>query len=408
MRKNPVRLAWTVLLVSFGVCCLLALAIPLSTRWYLLNATDDLAARLRVNTGTVLVLLPDADEPIAVVDGRGLRPVAQIQTDQSSQATLVFGPQAAVESPELATVQVYPNAQVSLEVASQPRFAMSTDPYRIELAVRGGRVRINASDPHPRGLDLQVRTPQAVVTLTAGSYAIEVNNDQTMVATRFGAAIVNAAGAQKTVGEGERSTVALGQAPVDPVSLPENLIRNGDFQEPLGPPTWLISTYPEDDVSQATAQIVEQAGRNAVQFTRINQPPIHTEVAITQVLERNVHDYQSLNLQFDVQVRWQSLPGAGEQSSEFPLMLWLDYVDIYGNHQFWTHGFYYREPPPQWVVTGGTRVAQNVWYPFESGNLFERLPQEGRPPPGVINWLKIYASGHNYDSLVTEVRLVAQ
>lgn len=408
MRKNPMRLAWTVLLTAFGVCCLLALAVPLSTRWYLLSARKDLTAQLRVNTGTVLVLLPDADEPIAVVDGRSLRPGTQIQTDQSSQATLVLRPADAAESVELATVQIYPSAQVELTVSSQPRFAVSSNPDRIELTVRGGRVRINAADIQPRGLDLQVQTPQAVVTLAAGSYAIEVSNDQTMVATRFGQAVIDAAGAQKTVGEGERSTVVVGEAPADPMTLPENLIRNGDFQEPLGPPTWLISTYPESDVSQVTAQIVEQAGRNAVQFTRINQPPIHTEVAITQVLDRNVHDYQSLSLQFDVQVRWQSLPGAGEQSSEFPLMVWLDYVDIYGNHQFWTHGFYYREPPPQWVVTGGTRIAQNVWYPFESGNLFERLPQEGRPPPGVINWLKIYASGHNYDSLVTEVRLVAQ
>jgi hypothetical protein len=408
MRNNPVRMAWSVLITAFISFCLLAISIPLGTRWYLLNAAENQNAQLRVNTGTVLVLTPESDEPIAVVDARSLRPVTQIQTDQSSQATLVFRRAKAVDSPELATVQIYPSAQVELMVASQPRFAVSDDPYRISLTVRGGRVRVNASDPQPRGLDLQVQTPQAVVTLASGSYAVDVTNDQTMVATRFGEATIDAAGAQRTVGEGQRSTVALGQQPTDPVSLPENLIANGDFQEPLGPPTWLVSAYPEDDATQGTVQIVEQGGRNAAQFTRINQPPTHTEVAITQVLDRNVHDYQSLNLQMDVLVRWQSLPGAGEQSSEFPLMLWLDYVDIYGNHQFWTHGFYYRDPPPQWVVTGGTKIAQNVWFPFESGNLLERLPQEGRPQPGVINWIKIYASGHNYDSLATEIRLVAQ
>ena len=89
-------------------------------------------------------------------------------------------------------------------------------------------------------------------------------------------------------------------------------------------------------------------------------------------------------------------------------MFRLDYEDVYGNHQFWTYGFYYRDPPPQWVVTGGQKIPQNVWFAFESGNLFERLKQEGLPLPAKINYLKIYASGHNYDSLVSEVRLLAR
>ena len=61
-----------------------------------------------------------------------------------------------------------------------------------------------------------------------------------------------------------------------------------------------------------------------------------------------------------------------------------------------------------WVVTGGQKIPQNVWFAFESGNLFERLKQEGLPLPAKINYLKIYASGHNYDSLVSEVRLLAR
>ena len=150
------------------------------------------------------------------------------------------------------------------------------------------------------------------------------------------------------------------------------------------------------------------SGRSAARLSRINQPPTHSEVAITQVLDRSVHDYEYLNLQMDVLLRWQSLPGAGEQSSEFPLMFRLDYEDIYGSHQFWTHGFYYQDPPAQWVVTGGQKIPQNIWFPFESGNLLERLKAEGLPPPATINYLKVYASGHNYDSLVTEIRLVAR
>lgn len=408
MRKNPVQLAWVILLTAFSIFCILAISIPLGIRWYLLNASEDLPITLRVNAGTVLAITPETDDPIAIVDARTLSAGTQIQTDQSSQATLAFAIADKPESPELATIQVYPNAQVEITEASRPRFALSSNPYHILLTVRGGRVRVNASNPQPRGLEMQVETPQTAIDLTAGSYAVEVTNDETLVATRFGEAVVVASGEQRIVGEGQRSEIATGQPPSDPVQLPENLIADGDFQEELGPPNWLVTAYPDNESTAGTATVTEQGGRNTTRFSRINQPPTHTEVAITQVLDRSVHDYESLNLQMDVLLRWQSLPGAGEQSSEFPLMFWLDYEDIYGNHQFWTHGFYYRDPPPQWVVTGGTKIAQNVWYPFESGNLFDRLPLEGRPPPAKINWLKVYASGHNYDSLVTEVRLVAR
>jgi hypothetical protein len=206
------------------------------------------------------------------------------------------------------------------------------------------------------------------------------------------------------VTSGQRTIIPDELPPNDPLPLPENLIVNGDFQEPLGPPTWLLSRYPDDPGSVAV-EIVSAEGRNATRFRRLNQTPIHTEVGITQVLDRSVQDFEPLVLQMDVLLRWQSLPGAGEQSSEFPLMVWLDYEDIYGNHQFWTHGFYYRDPSAQWVVTGGQKIQPNLWFPYESGNLFELLPMAGRPPPAKINWIRIYASGHNYESLVSEVRL---
>jgi hypothetical protein len=245
--------------------------------------------------------------------------------------------------------------------------------------------------------------------LVPGSYAVQVNDDHTQVSTRQGEVRVEGDAGQVIVTDGLSTSVAASQPPTAPAAASDNLIANGDFQEPLGPPNWLVSRFPEENGAvEGDIEIETSGGRNVVRFSRINQPPTHTEVAMTQVLDQRVHDYETLNLQMDVWLRWQSLPGAGEQSSEFPLMFRLDYQDIYGNHQFWTHGFYYRDPPPQWVVTGGQKIPQNVWFAFESGNLFERLKEEGLPPPAKINYLKIYASGHNYDSQVAEVRLMAQ
>lgn len=408
--RNPARLAWIVLLTAFAIFCALAIAVPLAVRSYLFNATKPLATELRLNKGTALVLLPNQAEPVAVVDARNLEPAAEVSIAQGAQATLRFATGQDANAADLATAQLYPESQVVLVQASRPRFGLSPHPHRIVLRVVRGRVRLIPAPTAEgqRPLSLTVETPHATVDLAPGSYAVEVDRERTLVATRFGLATVRAAGSEIAVAEELRAEVAAGQPPSPPVPLAENLIADGRFEEPLGPPNWLVSFYPDAETSAAQVAKVEIGGRQAVRFSRINQPPTHTEVAITQVLNRSVQDYEYLNLQMDVLVRWQSLPGAGEQSSEFPVMFWLDYIDIYGNHQFWTHGFYYRDPPPQWVVTGGTKIAQGVWYAFESGNLLERLPMEGRPLPSRINWLKIYASGHNFDSLVTEVRLVAR
>lgn len=410
MRKNPTRIAWAVLLASFIAFCLLAVSVPLTMRWYVLHSQVTQNGLVRVTSGTVL-LLPDADgDPIALVDARPVEPGTTIKTDQRSQAALIF--QAAGDpeqvSPETATVQVYPSAQVLLAHATRPRFAVSSDPTQIGVEVQSGRARIYTAEVRPHGQEFTVSTPHGVATLGPGSYAVQVSSDQTQIAVRFGEAMVEANGQQVFLTEGTTTTVLAGQSPGEPRVASENLITNGDFQEPLGPPHWLISKYPADDPRAGQAELATINGRNAVKLSRINQPPTHTEVGITQVLDRSVHDYEFLNLQMDVLLRWQSLPGAGEQSSEFPLMFRLDYEDIYGNHQFWTHGFYYQDPPAQWVVTGGQKIPQNVWFPFESGNLFERLKEEGLPPPATINYLKIYASGHNYESLVSEVGLVAR
>lgn len=407
MRNTP-RLAWIILLVSFSICLILVVSVPLAGSWFVAHSATDEPALLRVTAGTMLLLTSGSGDPIAVVDTRDVAPGTLIQSDQSSQGRLSFTLNGAATSPEVATVQIYPTAQLALASNTQPRFGLSSDPRRIAIEVRSGRVRINTAEVMPTGLEFAVVTPQALIELGPGSFAVQVSNNETQVISRFGQATVEGEGETVVIAEGIGTTVATDQPPSEPAVAADNLIVNGDFEEPLGPPQWLVTHYPEDDPSAGQAEIVADSGRNVVRFSRINQPPTHTEVGITQVLARNILDYEMVNLQLDVQLHWQSLPGAGEQSSEFPLMFRLDYEDVYGNHQFWTHGFYYRDPPVQWVVTGGEQIPQDTWFPFESGNLAERLQQQGLPPPARLNYLKIYASGHNYDSMAAEVRIVAR
>ena len=48
-------------------------------------------------------------------------------------------------------------------------------------------------------------------------------------------------------------------------------------------------------------------------------------------------------------------------------------------------------------------VAKQIWYTYESGNLFSRLIEEKRPSR--ILEVYFYASGHRYDVFVSEMSL---
>ena len=83
----------------------------------------------------------------------------------------------------------------------------------------------------------------------------------------------------------------------------------------------------------------------------------------------------------------------------------MDYKDPYGNDQFWTRGFYFKDPIENWPILNGEKIPRFVWYPYESANLMEKL---GDVKPAFITSVRIYASGWDYQSMVSEVQLLAK
>jgi len=408
LHRNPERVAWAVLLIAFAIFCLLAVGVPLSVRWYLVYATVPLTAQLSPTTerGTTLVWERGDEEGRGVLGPREVGEGVRIKTDDVALAELTVGQEGSETI--LATVQLYNSAEVFIHRVRQPRFRLSTEPYQVEMLVVTGRVRIVAARPAARPLRLVVYTPHCQVQLADGSYSVEVTNVDTEVAVRYGQAQVSAAGKLVVVGLDQRTVVARGQAPASPMPAARNLIANGDFTEPLAP-SWQTDTYQDSsDVAAGSVEIVIVGGRRTVLFSRNGEEGIHTETGISQVIDEDVRDYDFLNLRLDVRLIYQSLPGAGYRSSEFPLMVRLDYTDIYGKEQFWTHGFYYRDPEQDWPIYDGEKIPRFIWYPYESGNLKQVLQAVRGAPPAHINAIRIYASGWNYESMVAEVGLIAR
>jgi len=406
LHRNPERTAWTTLWITFAVFVCLAVSVPLSVRWAVLYLTEPLPAQANPLQGTPLMWERADETARALTADLNIGEGQRIRTDESDVAMISIGPEQDSES-VLATVQLFNGGELAVDELRAPRFGLSNEPFSVALTLSEGRVRVSAARPAARSLRLVVHTPQSTVVLDSGSYSIQTGEQETEIAVRYGQATVSAAGETVIVGLGERSTIEWGQAPLAPISAERNLIQNGNFEDPLEP-DWQTDTYQHsEEVSPGRAEIEVRAGRRALLLSRDGQEGIHTETGISQVIDQDVQDYDVLNLQLDVRLMHQSLPGGGYLSSEFPLMVRLDYTDIYGKEQFWVQGFYFRDPAPEqnWLIMDGLKIPSFVWYPFESGNLVQLLQAT---PLAHLNSVRVYASGHNYESMVAEVRLIAR
>jgi hypothetical protein len=307
---------------------------------------------------------------------------------------------------------LYSNTKIRLLESHTPQFDLSDRPSEVRLDVTGGLLRAGVALPGERPTSFQVATPHTLLDLDEGSYRIEVSNDGTQITVARGQAVVIGDDYKMTFPQGTRTFVTLGSEPPVPLPAARNLIENGDFRQPLES-TWLTNTVVLDPaVETPMVEIAEIGGRRAARLVQqAAEDGDHTEVSLQQPLDQDVRDFVRLELSLDVMLDFQSLSGGGQLSSEFPIIVRLDYKDRWGKDQFWTHGFYYQNQagypiaPDPWQRPSGEEIPRGVWYPYESGNLLELLGESG---PVHLTGLTVYASGWNYEGQVSEIQLIVE
>ncbi|MGQ9767100.1 MAG: FecR domain-containing protein [Anaerolineae bacterium] len=404
-RQNPTRVAWAVLLTSFLLCCLLAVGVPLGTRSFVLHATRAKTAFVESTQGTIQLWQPEATDPRAVTERRPVAERSRLMTDATAKGVLTL---AADESGSrvLVTVQLSPQTAISLDRVRSPRFGLSQDPHQVKLTLKEGRLFITAQRLDDRDLLMQITTPHASITLGNGTFDLIVDKNQTQVRARSGAAQVEAAGQAVNAGPGQRVNVVAGLRPTLPVPDMVNLVLNGAFETGLEP-LWEVYSEVKPGHQPGRATVVEDERRRAVRFSRREEDGVPNRVGIIQTVNRDVQNYDSLTLELDLKIRYQSVPGGGERATEYPVMIDLFYTDVYGKDLHWYQGFYspYQTLPPNYLPPTGETVPLGIWYTYESPNLFELL---SATRPAQINSINIYATGHDYESLVANVALTVR
>jgi len=294
----------------------------------------------------------------------------------------------------LGSIHFYAGTTIEVEQISEPFFARSDQPYQVTLRLLQGQARIfNNSQLDQRALHVDLLVPHGSVIMSQeGTYEISATPEQ------LRAQMIDEKLLQK--------------------SAQQNLITNGNFT--LGDDSGSVDAWTTHvvapNVNPGSVQFIPQAGRKVASFKRAVGVDAHTEVAITQMIEKEVNLDKSLELQFDLRLLNQSLAGGGMLGSEFPLRVELQYTDVYGKVLLWGRGFYYSdllddddETNDNWLLdtAANDKIPLGQWYTYRSPNLIEFLTAQGTQP-AQINEIRFYASGHKYWSFLSEVYLFAQ
>ena len=419
MRRNPERLAWAVLLISLFACIALAVFVPLAVRSFINDTVETASITLETQVGVALVDQPGLTPHTGVNDPKELPEGSTIHTDQNTQALLTIrAPRGGVV---LLTAHIYGSAELKISQVQSPRYSQSVQPRHVSLLINRGQVRVDVAGNLDRALETHIEllqlsassVPSATADLEAGSYSFDVSNTAMQLKVQAGTATVRAQGADLVLNSSQRTRVLPGNPPDETPLPPEtNLIVNGDFSstQPLSS-TWdMTSTVDQPDEPLGMVTVVSGTNGYAALFQRTGI--YHAETDLAQVVTQTdvLSGAHSLKLSFVVQIDSQNVPLCGTLGSECPMMVQLDYQDIDEKNHSYFQGFYAAPDlggnPPSCSLcethNAHIRIPQGVPWPFETGNLLTILS------PKQIIAIKFYASGHSYQSSISNIELLAE
>jgi hypothetical protein len=386
-------------LSAFTIHCLLAVSVPLFIRWYLINATVSHEATLEVISGTVLIWEPGRNTPIGATGSTVVPEGSRIRTDASARAFLTFF--------DNSTATLSFDTEARLVAMRSPRFGVSSLSEALHLDITHGQANVGVALPLNGPREFRATSAHMEALLKEGSYSLKVTTDSSRIIVHLGTAQVGAQGATVELKQRERTTVGEGQQPEQPIAAAQNLLVNGSFIEDLSVGWQAYNEQGGDggDIDgEITVEELPDAVSRAVRFFREGSMGNHCETVIRQDLNEEISDLAtSISLYLKLRLLNQSLSGGGYLSSEYPLMIRLEYEDVYGSEGHWTHGFFYHNQENNPTMYG-ERVTYNTWVDYASGNILETI----YPRPARLKSLLIYASGWDYESMVTDVSLVVE
>ncbi|HET6445831.1 MAG TPA: hypothetical protein VFI27_14765 [candidate division Zixibacteria bacterium] len=415
MNGRRARLAWLLLLGGFSLCVGITIAVPIAVGRFIQSSTRSLTVEVQANQGTVGLVLGD-NETGALFAGdpaQTLNPNGSIITNATDQALLL------VSTPDgdqlMARAQIYGNTTIAVERAAAPRFSSSSSVNTLNIVLTGGRLLLTIPRLEEISLNVGIEFPQGkTIIQEPGLYSILATNSETQFAVLQGEAEVVTEDDQLTLSLDQRAIIPTGSGMVGPLDSERNIVTNGDFVN--GFDEWVVITPNLELPDQPTVEIKidNLDGEPILNFRRLGIG--HADSGIRQIVDQDVTDFDDLRLALSMRISEQSLGVCGEQGSECPLFVRIDYEDVNGVDQTWLQGFYAQgttgQNTPDVCVACPPPLNEHYRIPFgqlgfyESDNLLEKLGLQGILPRRIKS-LTLIASGHTFDTEVVDVALLA-
>lgn len=416
MNERRQRIAWILLLVGFFSCIGLLVAAPIGFSWFVQEATRSLDVNVQANQGTVGILQSDG-ETIAVFTGDPAHEIntgSAVLTNAADQALLLIT--TSDDQNQAMRVQVYGNSHLAVANASAPRFVASSESNEIDLTLNSGRVFVGVPTENDREVVVQISTPQGTIDINqGGQYSISSSNTETLVAVLQGEATASTASDDIFLTSDQRAALTAGGSIDGPLGTERNLVINGDFEDGLS--EWVALAANVEIVDQPEVDVGVQIIGNepTMTFNRVGLG--HADAGLRQIIGEDVTDYSSLKFVISMEVAEQSLGVCGEQGSECPVILRIEYADVNGVNQIWQQGFFavgeiasttpdvcVACPPP---LNEHQRAPFKQLFFYESDNLMEKLRLLDIQPQQIKS-ITLIASGHTFETRIMDVALMAR
>ena len=428
---SPERTAWFVLLVGFAMFCLLTVTTVLGIYFYLFRSTIAIPAVLQVAQGTVGITGSDFVEAVEREREDLTDTVTSISTDSQSQATIQFRDILAVEDEVtaiLAAVTLQPNTFVTLNRAARPRFDWSLNEHFIRLSRLKGQLDVLVVGAAGKPFLMSVGTAQKLTIELKGDgrYRISATDDEVRVNNLDGTSAAyfsDDMAHRSTIKDGQELIVRLGNRSFEIRSTMANVLSNASFStgsktdtfDPSVPwqQAWNCAVS-QVQLPQGQVSLNEFDGRVGLRLRRLDNATSHGEVNCKQSFAGeglDVSAFDSIKIIVTFHLNYQSLSQCGILGSECPLMLRLDYDDHLPVGRHWIRGFHYEKEVSTDYFTRCNTCLQDhqiinkrVWYTFESENLLSLIDRNDHPK--ILRSLQFYASGHQFDTIVSEIILL--
>jgi FecR protein len=393
--RRAERRAWLLLYLGFAVWCALIGTVAVYAFNYRRSATDSPPVMLSVERGTVFYQGPSTPTQVRAQQGMTAEEGGVVEVGDGGRATLALF--------DGSTVKLLGNGRLELGLVRVGKF--NPDHTRLSLNLVDGAANLVVAGGLPFGREVVVATPHGVISLTKGDYLVWVQDDGTRVSSYSGRAKAEVGDHVVRLRDGQRALLPLDEFPRGPFPISENLVANGDFARQLQGWTMLDKgELGRPDVG-GTRRLIEDtiAGRKvqALQISRETPKDTHNETGVVQEINRDVSAYRNVSFTAWVKVNNASLSGGGYLGSEYPIMFRVNYTDERGGRPGWSHGFYYANPDNR-PTPGGELIAPGQWFPY-LGRLTD-LPDR----PAFIRSIEVLSAGHDFDALVTDIRLIAE